>query len=378
VIRAASQETPDEKAEVECALTVAALEVPGRIGILLAATEFSVIPGSSTTIPLVLLNQGLDHDSFQLSVDGIPTAWVSTPSAVTPLAPGQQKEVSLTIQPPRSMQSSAGRNPFKIQVVSQATPYQVAEAECTLSIATFTQFTSELRPQRVEAGEPARITVENQGNVQQNLTLTWQSPNDELAFEPGAVQQVQVPAGQAAMVEFQASPRKRPFLGGEFTLPFTTRIESTDREAQHLRGEVVSRALLPSWVVPLVLGLIMLTACIVVFSTLLSGIDREARPTEPPPPEATVAPTDVPPEPAPTEVPPTEVPPEPPTEEPPPQPTEEPPVEPTQEPPVEPTDDPGSGTGPELPCAPAAAPLIIVPLLVQHRKRQKRDKGGIG
>ena len=64
VIRVASQQAPGEAVEKTCTLTVAALEVPGRIGVLLAATEFSVVPGSSTTIPLVLLNQGLEANTL--------------------------------------------------------------------------------------------------------------------------------------------------------------------------------------------------------------------------------------------------------------------------------------------------------------------------
>ena len=103
VIRVTSQETPQQAAEATCTLTVAALEVPGRIGLLLAATEFPVAPGETVAIPLVLFNQGLEGDVVSLSVEGIPSSWVYASSASTPLSPGQQQEVTLTIQPPRSL-----------------------------------------------------------------------------------------------------------------------------------------------------------------------------------------------------------------------------------------------------------------------------------
>ena len=163
MIRVASQATPQMAAEATCTLTVAALEVPGRIGLLLASTEFAIAPGESVAIPLVLNNQGLERDVISLSVDGIPISWVYASSASTPLSPGQQQEVVLTIQPPLSVESGAGRRPFRILAVSQAAPGQVTAADCALTIATFSQFSCELRPQRFEAGEPARVTVENQG-----------------------------------------------------------------------------------------------------------------------------------------------------------------------------------------------------------------------
>jgi hypothetical protein len=370
VIRVASQGAPEEAAEVACTLTVAALEVPGRIGILLASTEFSVAPGSSTAIPIVLLNRGLEDDVFTLSVDGILSTWVYSPSMATRLSPGQQQEVSLTIQPPRSLQTRAGRHPFRIQVSSQATAGQVAEAGCILTIATFSEFSSELRPQRIEAGEPGRVAVENRGNTQQAFTLTWQSPNDELTFDPGQTQKLRVPPGEVAMAEFRASPRKRSFFGGEMTRPFTARVQSADRETQNLSGEVVSRALVPSWVLPAVLAVILAIACISV-SLVLLGRSPEGAPVEPPIAQATATVE----QPAPPEVPtvpppqvPTEPPPEAPTAEPPPEaPTAEPPPE---EPPVPEhlPAEPGEGG---QPCAPLALGLVVVPLLVV-RKRGRR------
>jgi hypothetical protein len=383
-VQVASQANPALVSETAFDLTVAAFQVEGRLGVLLGGTEFSVLPGESVTISLALVNRGLDADSFRLAVDGIPSTWVSTDSAVTQLLPGKQRQVSLTIRPPRSTQSRAGRHPFKIRVSSEAAPDQVAEVECMLSMAAFGQFRSELRPQQVEAGEPARVTVDNQGNIQQVFRVTWQSPQDELLFEPGPSQELRVPPGEVGLLEFRASPRQRPLLGGEKAYPFTTRVESAEKETQNLSGDLISRGLLPSWLLPAALVLVLVTACIAALLIIGLG-DQEPRPTETPVaqvtatielPPATEAPipTEAPP---PTEVPPpTEPPPtEPlPTEEPPVEPTQEPPVEPTEEPPAGATDEPGDGPGAELPCLPVASPLLLVPLVVIKGKKEKKGK----
>ncbi len=370
VIRATSQEAPAVAAEVACVLTVAAVEVPGRIGLLLPATEFPVSPGASISVPLVLLNQGLEGDVFSLAVDGIPMSWVSTTSATTPLAPGQEREVSLTIQPPRTMQSDAGRQPFRIQVLSQAAPGQMAQAECVLTIATFVAFHAELQPRRVQAGEPAQVMVENRGNIQQSFALAYQSPDDALAFEPAPAQEVRVPPGQATMARFRASPRSRHLLGGEKAYPFIARVRASNQETRNLSGEVLSKPLIPGWVLPAILGLIALLIVVVLLGRCISD------PGISPPPAATATPGEG--QPDPTQPPPeqpTEPPPEQPTEVPPEQPTEAPPEQPTEPPPEQPTDPPEAGQLPAepeeggLPCLPAAMGLGLIPLMVVGRKR---------
>lgn len=346
----------------------------GRIGLNLETTSASVSPGGSVSFALVLANRGLEEDQFQLAVEGVPVGWISASAPVVRLAPGQQQEVTITISPPRSTQSRAGRHVLKIRVLSQAVPDQVAEAECILTVGVFDQFQGELRPQRVEAGEPARLTIDNQGNTGQAYSVTWQSLQDELVFEPGQTQELSVPVGEATMLEFRASPRQRPLFGGERSYAYTARVQSPAGDAQNLSGEVVSRAMIPSWVLPVVLIVIMAFACVAAL-LIFTGGDQDAQPTETAVAQVTdtvdaPAPTDVPPE-----VPRTEPPPEP-TSEPPPEATEEPPPEPTSEPPPgategpppEPTDE-GGGSGPDLPCLPTAGVLFIVPLLVM-RKRQ--------
>jgi hypothetical protein len=354
VFRVASQETPAVAAEATCTLTVAALEVPGRIGMLLAAVEFPVAPGESVTIPLVLFNQGLERDIINLSVKGIPSSWVYASSAATPLSPGQQQEVMLTVQLPRSGEEGAGRHPFQILAASQAAPGQVATADCILTIATFSQFSSELRPQRIEAGEPARVMVENQGNIQQAFSLTWQSPDDGLEFEPAPTQELRIAPGDVAMAEFSAKPRSRPLLGRERVWPFTARVQAAQGEARNLSGEVVGKALIPSWVLPAVLVAILALACIAILFTVLGG--SEGAPPQAPAATATrgeeqPVPTEPPPQEPPTEPPPQEPPTEPPAEEPPA--AEHLPAEPEE-----------GGQ----PCAPLAAILFLAPLLVLGKK----------
>jgi Tol biopolymer transport system component len=274
-VRVVSQRDHGEAATVECTLTVATLAEEGRIGVLMASTNFSVAPGSRVNIPIVLLNQGLEEDFFQLSVQGIPVNWVSTRAGITRLFPGEQQEVTLTVQPPRSANSRAGRHRFRIQVTSQATPGQMAQVECVLTVAAFSRFSIGLNPRRVEAGQPAWVTVANQGNIQQAYTVVWQSHNDELVFYPAPIQELRVPAGEIGMAEFQAVPRHRPLIGGEVTYAFTARVQSAENETQHLTGDVVNWVLLPSWLVPALLILALIAVVAMASLLILRGGSEE-------------------------------------------------------------------------------------------------------
>ena len=111
-------------------MTEPASEGQGQLEIYLSSTDFPSAPGSPTIIPVLLHNRGTAEDVATLSVEGIPSEWVTMPTAFYPLAPGQRKEIPLTIQPPRSIRSHAGRQPIRIQVLSQALGGTVAEAAC--------------------------------------------------------------------------------------------------------------------------------------------------------------------------------------------------------------------------------------------------------
>ena len=231
----------------------------GRVGLFLESSQLTVEPGNSITSSVVLLNQGPVVEHFNVSVDGIPASWLPALPPPTQLMPGQQQEVKLTIQPPRTSKSRAGRYPITIRISSQDAPEHSAAAKATLTVAAYSQFDSSFHPQKLRAGKNARITVNNQGNTRETFKLGWQDRGAELAFIPPKAQ-LQVPGGQSATAEFKASPRKRRWLGNEKTHPFSFQITPQKGDPQKHSGEVVSRALIPLWVPPVLITLCILLA----------------------------------------------------------------------------------------------------------------------
>lgn len=265
-------------------------EGQAQIEIGVAAAEFPAAPGSTTTVPVQLSNRGTTEDVMTLAVEGVPGEWVTTPPAFITLAPGQQQQVALIIQPPPSFPSRAGRYPLQIQANSQGVSGQVAVVACTLMVGAYTEFSSELHPQKLAVGKPGQVTVENHGSIEAAYTLNWRGNYDDLAFSPGPTQQLRVPAGGTAAAQFSASPRYRRLFGGQKSHPFTARVESAELQTQRLSGAVVSQGLIPSWLVTAVLIIALIGLCLgavgLVVGTGILTPDESAAPAEPAEPAA--------------------------------------------------------------------------------------------
>ena len=288
-IQAVVQGHPDEVTEVEGILTVAAFQLEGRIGMLMASVHFTVVPGSQVAIPIVLLNRGLEPDVFRLHVEGIPGSWVSTSSALTRIEPGQQSEVELTISPPHLPQTGAGRHPFTIQAISQNAPDQQGSVDCILTVAAFSEFSSELRPKQFDNSQTAQLLVTNRGNIQDTYTISFLSQADALLFEKvelytqegttngqapprKALTEIKeplslyLPAGETGAIEFRAKPRSYPFMGGGTAYPFTVAVQSTENTTQTQQGEILGKALIPVWVLPVLAIMLISVLCLGAFS----------------------------------------------------------------------------------------------------------------
>lgn len=300
-VSAISQSDPTRSVTARSILTVAAYQSRGRIGILLGSIHFSVSPGSSITIPVLLQNRGLEEDSFRLSVEGLPAGWISTNSAVTQLAPSSSKEVQITIRAPRSSEADAGRKPFKIKFASQDFPDQVAEVECILTISVFSQFSASLQPASLHAGETGNVVINNEGNTVATYSLGFQSAGNELIFEKGmpvarpgtppSAQQgeiaffeippdekFQVAPGERGIYPFRSRLRSRPFIGNEANYPFTITALSNDNKTIELPGEVIESGLIPPWLLATaVIGLLAL--CLIIFIPI-SRIRASAQATQ--------------------------------------------------------------------------------------------------
>ncbi|HJQ13618.1 MAG TPA: hypothetical protein VJ830_02635, partial [Anaerolineales bacterium] len=299
-VHVVSQNDPKRAAVARSTLTVAAYQSKGRIGVLLGAIDFAATPGTTIEIPVLLQNRGDQEDNFRLNVSGLPAHWVSGGATLTRLEPNTSAEVELTLQIPRSAQASAGRMPFTIQIASQIFPTQTTSVQCVLTIAAFSQFSASLEPGSLQAGQFGQVSVYNEGNTIDAYSLHFQSRADELIFEkavqvprpgPHGTQQMgiayveipqgerfQVAAGERGTYSFRARLRSRPLLGNEETYPFGVQVRSTANELTELSGQVLERAYVPFWVLPV--GVVGALLFCILFLIPLRGIPTSGTATQ--------------------------------------------------------------------------------------------------
>ena len=287
-VEAVSKFDPWRSASVKCLVTVAAYESEGRIGVLLGSVNFSVVPNTSITVPMLLKNHGINEDSFFLSVEGIPANWVTTTSPLTRVDAAQSKQIQFNIQVPRSPQAHAGRTTFKIVITSQNYAAEKIAVDCIMTVAAFSQFSGTLEPESLQANEIGRLTVHNEGNTVDQYSLMFQEANNELIFEkaeqipkkqakpgepnpeletvyteiPPQGENLRVPAGENGILEFRSRPRTRAIVGNEKIYPYTTQVSSSSNTLAAFNGQVSAKGILPVWVIIVsviaVLGLCLL------------------------------------------------------------------------------------------------------------------------
>ncbi|MCJ7626065.1 MAG: thrombospondin type 3 repeat-containing protein, partial [Anaerolineaceae bacterium] len=247
----------------------------GRVGVFMENTQLSVEPGGTLTPTLVLLNQAAVVDHFHIKVIGIPDEWVTPKPKPVQLLPGDQQEVTFTIHPPRSAKSKAGRYSITIRVSSESAPDQSVDLRASITVGVLSSFTSDFFPKKIRTGQKVRLTIHNQGNAREAFTARLRDRGDELMFKPSIIQ-LTVPENQTGAATFVAKPRKPRWIGSSQTHSFSAEVSSSQGESQNLPGDAISRALIPPWLIPLLIGafVILCIAAALVGNWWLQGNER--------------------------------------------------------------------------------------------------------
>ena len=133
-----SQSAPEKGKELEVLLKfLPDAKSKGIIQLRTESDELKAIPGTEVKIPLTVSNLSQEADFLELSVQGVPTSWVSLPSPVITLYASEQKRVELTLHIPATPEIRAGYIPLKITASSQKDPSIKDEIEVKLVIAAF-------------------------------------------------------------------------------------------------------------------------------------------------------------------------------------------------------------------------------------------------
>jgi Tol biopolymer transport system component len=222
-----------------------------HLGVYLSPPQLSISPGKSATVSLVIYNRGTQSDSFQLTMTGVSSTWLSDLLPLINVPAGAERQINITFQPPRLPATRAGRYPVTLRVSSQKLPDERVEANFTLTVQAYSQFASALHPEALDTKEPVQIRIENQGNIPETFTVAVEDPAAELQFVISQ-DKVTVPEGHATVIELGITPPSSWWNPGARTYPYFVHVTSASGQRQVLQGSVVART-------PLPLGLALLT-----------------------------------------------------------------------------------------------------------------------
>ncbi|MGH2537267.1 MAG: protein kinase domain-containing protein [Candidatus Promineifilaceae bacterium] len=230
----------------------------------LVRDNVAVEPGRQAEFTLEVVNRGQEDDRVGLRVHGLPDEWVSLPDTFLPLPAGGSVSVPIVIRPPRQTTTAAGRQRFRIEVVSQRWREAELGLNAALLVGGFESFEAELEPREVRLPGQVLVTLRNTGNTPVELSVTGDEALDAVLFE-GERSRLRLGPGQAWPVELVLRPAGRSWFGRYQTSEFEIEVSSETGARVTLTGVAQSAPLLP-------MGVAYGAIFVVVFLCALSGL----------------------------------------------------------------------------------------------------------
>jgi uncharacterized repeat protein (TIGR01451 family) len=236
-------------------------------------------PGSIASFNLKMYNRGPQSDTFLISLQGIPADWIVGPPRPVVIQAGGDREVTITVRPPRTSAGRAGRHQILTRVASQSAPSEIVEGRVQLTVTAFSEFYSEMQPRQVRSGQVGQVMLQNRGNLPETYTLLWEDHFQNLVFEPPQVK-VTIPPGKSAVVEYRPGLLHPRWFGGETTHPYKTHVNTQAGQLQSLSGEYIGKALVPPWAPLGFAALCVVLACfMLVLANQITAPGRNSRRT---------------------------------------------------------------------------------------------------
>lgn len=242
------------------------------LALFLARDRVTVGPGEEAEFHLEIANRGPVDDRVTIDVEGLPEGWVQAPMEFLPVPAGETTPVTITLRPPRSTQTPAGRQRFRIRLRSQQYPDATPTVTANLMLGALESFETSLAPQLIRVPALIEVTVRNTGNSAAEFSVVGNDPDNQLLFH-GEQSRVRLEPQQRATIELEVEAREqRPFSLVE-AYPFTVEVASRTGSRQTLSAEADIPPLVPAWLAYSVLALVIFVC---VFSALFLAFgDRQ-------------------------------------------------------------------------------------------------------
>jgi beta-lactam-binding protein with PASTA domain len=232
--------------------------------------QLSVEAGHTVKLTALVRNESEIVEHFRVGVDGLPDGWWSVDGAVVRLmsfgSDEYEKELEVSIHPPRTAHARAGRYEFEVVASAIAQPLE-ARATAWVDVLPFQLIAIAAHPQMASGRRRRQFyaDVRNLGNAPIAVDVGATEREDRCRFELPAVSTGVVPA-QAAAIPIVVRPRRPLIIGRTADRLLELRAWTADEEpgpAVTAPATYRQRPWIPWWLALLVLLLVI--AAVLVF-----------------------------------------------------------------------------------------------------------------
>jgi hypothetical protein len=252
-----------------------------NLSVTLTPEKLHVTPGGSVEAVATIRNVGDVVEAYSIEIEGVEPQWVTLSVLSASLFPGDEAQVQLGIQLPRSSEVKAGRYEVRLKVISKRDPSVQSTVEVALDVEGFLLFDVGLRPKKVRGRKGTyQVGITNSGNVKTTYTLGAQDPDEKWQFKLRQ-DTVVVDPGSTVDVPLVVKPRKSPLLGRPKTQAFNVNVAPqatgvSDAKPKSVEGQLECMPVMPVWAIAAAaVALVVILAVVLVFA-LSSPPDTEA------------------------------------------------------------------------------------------------------
>jgi len=226
----------------------------------------TLTPGQPAVVRITIANTSRRVEHYSIAVDvvqgpgGSPARWVELPRERVQLIPEGRTTVPLKILVPRTPESAAGDYEIELSVIGNVSQ-EVGTAVLTWTVLPYFDTTLTVNPARAWAWRKASYTVglANHGNAMVRCGLTATDEDHALRYH-FSQPEVTLDHGVHAAIDLKVRGRLRP-LGSTENRTCTIRVDRLDSvlglgaESTSTRAQFAHRAVVPTWLLPVVLAL---------------------------------------------------------------------------------------------------------------------------
>lgn len=252
-----------------------------NLTVTLSPEKLHVTPGGSVEAVATIRNVGDVVEAYSIEIEGIEPQWVTLSVLSASLFPGDEAQVHLGIQLPRTSVVKAGRYEVRLKVISKRDPSVQSTVEVALDVEGFLLFDVDLTPRKVRARKGSyQVRVTNSGNLKTTYALAGQDPEemwdfkfkqDTVVVEPGAT--VEMPV--------VVKPRKSPMVGRPKSRTFNLSITPhaagvSDAQPKSVEGQLECLPAVPIWAIAVAAVALIAIVAVIIVVALSKPPDTEA------------------------------------------------------------------------------------------------------